>query len=183
MRWIVFTLMWCFVGLGCATTTQVLSAQITPAVQPITAFDLHAIRKSSAQRLVLIQAWATWCPPCVAELPKLAALRTRLNGRGVSLLLVAVDDPDQHDEVNRLLGLHGVDFQSYVRQEPTLDFIEGIYPKWSGALPAVILYDGNDVVWFAEGDVTLEDMEVHVSQSISRARECAGISPGGVCRY
>ncbi len=175
--------MWVFVGFGCVISQPVLSPQITPEVQPITAFDLHTIRKSSAQRLVLIQAWATWCPPCVAELPKLAALRARLHGRGVSLLLVAVDDPEQHEEVNRLLGLHGVDFQSYVRKEGTSDFIEGLYPKWSGALPAVILYDGNDVVWFAEGDVTIDDMEMHVSQSISRARECAGISPGGVCRY
>ena len=44
-----------------------------------------------AGKPVLVNLWATWCPPCVAELPSLAALARTLTPRGIHVLPVSVD--------------------------------------------------------------------------------------------
>jgi peroxiredoxin len=43
-------------------------------------------------RWVLLDFWATWCPPCVDEIPELNAVWKRVSGRGVELLAVSVDE-------------------------------------------------------------------------------------------
>lgn len=42
-------------------------------------------------RVVLVNLWATWCPPCVAEMPSLDALQTRLGGPGFQVVAVSLD--------------------------------------------------------------------------------------------
>jgi len=42
--------------------------------------------------LFLINFWATWCAPCVAELPALQTLYSKFQGRGVQVVGIAVDD-------------------------------------------------------------------------------------------
>jgi len=52
-------------------------------------------RKISADdfggRLLLVNFWATWCPPCINELPSLNALAAELKGSGVVVLGISVD--------------------------------------------------------------------------------------------
>jgi len=43
-------------------------------------------------KVVLLNFWATWCPPCVSEMPSLEALRKRMDGLDFQLLAVNVDD-------------------------------------------------------------------------------------------
>lgn len=42
-------------------------------------------------QVVVLNFWATWCPPCVEEMPSLVAMQTQLKGRGVTVLAVSVD--------------------------------------------------------------------------------------------
>lgn len=43
-------------------------------------------------KVVMIHFWATWCPPCVEELPTLAALNSTMAGKDFALLAVSVDE-------------------------------------------------------------------------------------------
>jgi peroxiredoxin len=43
-------------------------------------------------RTVLLDFWATWCPPCIAEIPELNALNAELAGREVTILALSVDE-------------------------------------------------------------------------------------------
>jgi peroxiredoxin len=46
-------------------------------------------------RPLLINFWATWCPPCIEELPLLDALHAGQGAEGLQVLAIAVDDPEQ----------------------------------------------------------------------------------------
>jgi cytochrome c biogenesis protein CcmG, thiol:disulfide interchange protein DsbE len=44
--------------------------------------------------IVVLNFWATWCPPCIDELPSLETLQQRMKDRGVKVLAISIDDDD-----------------------------------------------------------------------------------------
>ena len=67
---------------------EFLYAQIlnTPGGEPFALSELRG-------RALVLNFWATWCPPCVEEMPELAALHTEIAGRNATVLGIAIDSP------------------------------------------------------------------------------------------
>jgi cytochrome c biogenesis protein CcmG/thiol:disulfide interchange protein DsbE len=59
-------------------------------------------------QIVILNFWATWCPPCVEELPSLMTLQDRMRGRGMVVVGVSIDVDG--DAYHRFLKLHGINF-------------------------------------------------------------------------
>jgi thiol-disulfide isomerase/thioredoxin len=49
-------------------------------------------------KILLVNFWATWCPPCVAEMPELTALQSDLAGKNVQILGIGIDSPSNIKE-------------------------------------------------------------------------------------
>ncbi len=58
-------------------------------------------------KIVVLNFWATWCPPCVEEMPSLVQMQKQMLGKGVVVLAVSVDD--DADDYHRFLKDHGID--------------------------------------------------------------------------
>ncbi len=59
-------------------------------------------------KVVLINFWATWCAPCMAELPELQALHKRLEDKGFAVVGVAVDDDP--DKIQSAVAQYGITY-------------------------------------------------------------------------
>ncbi len=59
-------------------------------------------------QIVVLNFWATWCPPCLEELPSLMTMQERMRGRGVVVVGVSID-VDQ-DAYHRFLKQQGINF-------------------------------------------------------------------------
>jgi cytochrome c biogenesis protein CcmG, thiol:disulfide interchange protein DsbE len=59
-------------------------------------------------QIVVLNFWATWCPPCLEELPSLMTMQERMRGRGVVVVGVSID-VDQ-DAYHRFLKQEGINF-------------------------------------------------------------------------
>ena len=93
-------------------------------------------------KAVLVNLWATWCIPCRAEMPQLVSLEARYRARGVKLITVSCDEPDQEAGALNFLQKHGVPQPAYIKRAANDEkFIDSVDPKWSGALPGLFVYD------------------------------------------
>jgi cytochrome c biogenesis protein CcmG, thiol:disulfide interchange protein DsbE len=57
-------------------------------------------------QVVVLNFWATWCPPCIEEMPSLVRMQQRMQSRGVTVLAVSVDVDE--NSYRRFLKDHGV---------------------------------------------------------------------------
>jgi thiol-disulfide isomerase/thioredoxin len=109
-----------------------------PAAAPVFAtVDLDGRRLSSASfrgKVVLINFWATWCPPCRAEIPDLIALQEKYRDR---LQIIGISQDEAPPEVvKRFVAAHGMNYP-VVMSSPE---IEKLFPGIS-ALPTSYIID------------------------------------------
>ena len=111
---------------------------------------------SSKDTLYIINFWATWCAPCVAELPEFDALKARYAGAPVKVLLVSLDFKEDYPMklarfVERKRMTPEVVWMSDT--DPNV-FIPKIDNSWQGSIPAtVIVAPGKQFKEFIEGSI------------------------------
>jgi thiol-disulfide isomerase/thioredoxin len=113
----------------------------TPALTPATAADVLREVQGSLGRVVLVNVWATWCAPCREELPDLARLQRDLEGQGFRLILVSADFASRRSAAAAFLASQGVDSPTFAKAQGDQEFIDGLDSRWTGALPATLLFD------------------------------------------
>lgn len=69
----------------------------------------HAVSLNQLRgKVVVLNFWATWCPPCAEEMPSLVQLQKKVQDKGVTVLAVSVDDAEA--DYHKFLKDYGVDF-------------------------------------------------------------------------
>src|SRR5512139_2341588 len=87
---------------GHAAGFEARAGTAAPALQ---VQDLQGVAKTLADyrgKVVLVNFWASWCPPCLREMPSLERLRVKMAGR--PLEIVALDSAETAEEVSAYLS-------------------------------------------------------------------------------
>ena len=129
---------------------------------------LQEVRRPGAS-VVVLNVWATWCLPCREEFPDLVRLEKEYRAKGLRLVLVSADFPDAVEGASEFLKEHGVAFDTFIKDGDVgdQDFIDGLDPRWSGALPATIVFDGaGRETAFWEGKADYATLERRVKEAL-----------------
>lgn len=103
----------------------------------------HAAKGEQRGEVVLVNFWATWCAPCVKEIPELMKLEEKYKVRGFKLIAVSLDEPEELEtNVRPFVAKRFPGFVSYLCKESDHDkFASVIDPVWNEILPTNYLLD------------------------------------------
>jgi thiol-disulfide isomerase/thioredoxin len=149
-----------------AGLSLIVQASVPTPLQQVDEAGFQKLIAAQKGKVILVDFWATWCRPCRAEMPELVKLESRLRAQGVKLITVSADEPEKATEALNFAAEVGVPMPAYIRHAKDDDkFINFVDPKWSGALPALILYDkqGRHVKSFV-GETPMKDIEAAVTK-------------------
>lgn len=127
--------------------------------QQIPAFSADQVIRytSSKDTLYIINFWATWCAPCVAELPEFDAIKKRYATQPVKVLLVSLDFKEDYPyKLARFIERKRLTPEVVWLSETNPNvFIPKIETSWQGSIPAtVIVHPGKGYKQFIEGSIS-----------------------------
>lgn len=145
---------------------QLVQAQ-TPPQLDYTAFKERT--QHSGDTLVLYNFWATWCKPCVEELPYFAQLQEAYNDQPVKIILVSLDFDRMNEKLVPFLQEKNISLPVWHLTD--LDYnswIAKVNEKWDGAIPATwAAAIAADKTWFHGGEFTYEELSTWVSEILA----------------
>lgn len=122
-------------------------------LEPLDATAARALAANGEDRWLLLNLWASWCAPCVAELPELADMERTYAHRGLDVVTISIDEPEKRDAaLARLRELH-VPLRNYIYEGDDRDALaDAVDPVWPGTLPhTVLIAPGGRVVYRVPG--------------------------------
>jgi len=123
--------------------------------------DFKPLLNRSSDSIYVINFWATWCKPCVEELPYFEELNEKRAQDGVKVILVSLDFK-KHLEKKLLPFIGKNDLQSEVRAlfDPhTNDWIDQVSTKWSGAIPGTLIYTQTKRDFYEQSFHSFEELD------------------------
>ncbi len=117
--------------------TAALRAQ---QVKLITVSQLEARFKQGKDTTYVVNFWATWCKPCVKELPEFEKFKDANKGKSIKVILVSADLKSKLETgVIPFVKSHQLSGEIYLLNEAPSSYNERISPEWSGAFPATLM--------------------------------------------
>lgn len=126
--------------------------------------ELEPLLNKADDKTYVVNFWATWCAPCVKELPYFEQLNAAYKAKGVEVILVSLDFPKQykkklepfiekHKLASKVVALNDTDSNSWIPK---------VSEDWSGAIPATIIYN-KDKRRFYEQSFNYEELQAEVN--------------------
>lgn len=136
----------------------------------VDAAGVAKLAKNDSNRLRLVNVWATWCAPCVAEFPGLVSLARRVGNRDFEMITISMDEVKMRPQVktflekqhvavpgrlNRLLAAEGRTALNFLYTGASADaLVAALDPAWPGPLPhTVLVAPGGKILWRQNGAV------------------------------
>lgn len=132
----------------------------------IKSFDYEGIKPFLNQKndtLYVVNFWATWCIPCIEELPHFEKLNQKYKAEKFKMILISLDFPKMVE--SRLIPFikkKNLQAEVILLNDPEANrWIEEINKEWTGAIPATIIYK-NDKHTFYEQSFTETELESEI---------------------
>ncbi|MFB3786584.1 MAG: redoxin domain-containing protein [bacterium] len=139
-------------------------------VQSISAKAIAELVQNQSENYRLINVWATWCGPCVAEFPQLMEINRMYRHRNVELITISADDPKDGDKVLAFLKKQQASNTNYhysgMEKDALMDAVDS---QWAGAIPHTILVKpGGGIIYRHTGGIDPLEVKRAIVERIGR---------------
>ncbi|MEM7144268.1 MAG: redoxin domain-containing protein [Verrucomicrobiota bacterium] len=179
---------------GCSTKWKERSAHVAEdealwqaaevTVEEIDAPAVASLRKNGTEKVRLFNVWATWCGPCVQEMPDLTDIARKFSRREFELITISLDSPDRKDAAAEFLGKHRAVMSDKLKKSveaegrttnnylyagaSTDDLAEALDPEWPGPVPySVLVNQDGEIIYRHTGIIDPVEVKTKVLEVLS----------------
>lgn len=132
--------------------------------------ELKSIIQKEDGKLYIVNFWATWCKPCVEELPSFMAVNEQFkNESNFKMILVSMDNAKVLEtKVKNFIQKNNMDVDVYLLDDNKRmnEWIPAVDEKWSGIIPATVVYKNGKKILFHEKQMTQFELEDIVNENL-----------------
>ncbi|MCF6312638.1 MAG: redoxin domain-containing protein [Verrucomicrobiales bacterium] len=157
----------------------------TVLLEKIDAAGIKKLVANPTNKLRLINLWATWCPPCVAEFPELVKIGRQFETRGFDFISISLDSPDMKQEVlefltsehaalprltEKSLIKEGRKSNNYLYSNSDTDALaEALDPQWQGPIPySILVAPGGKILFRQTGEIDPVELKTEILNHLGR---------------
>ncbi len=130
-----------------------------PGLPPFAFPDLEQNSRDSGEwqgKVLVVNFWATWCVPCLREMPRFMEMQQRYEAKGLRIVAIAIDDPQT---VREFAAEHKPNFPLLLGGEEAIALAKQMGNRIT-ALPFTVIYDRQGNARYAKaGEITREILE------------------------
>ena len=128
-------------------------------------YGLETILNRKDDKTYVVNFWATWCAPCIKELPYFEKLDKEYDSKNVEVVLVSLDFPKKYEsQLRPFINKHQLRSELYALNDMNSNYwIPKVEENWSGAIPATLIYNGNKREFY-EQSFNYEELEIEINK-------------------
>lgn len=162
---LLFTLIIAFISCK-NETKKTVEPIIEKSIESIEIIDYSGLDKllnKNDNKTYVVNFWATWCKPCVEELPAFEKLFNKYKNQNVELILVSLDFSKQLEKrVIPFIKQNNLQGKVVLMDDPDQNtWIPKVNEKWSGAIPATVIYNKKNRKFY-EQSFTYNELETEL---------------------
>ena len=130
--------------------------------------ELNTYIKENNSKPLVINFWATWCAPCVKELPYFEKLNQE--NQNVKVILVSLDFEKQVESklIPFLKKKKIISTSIYLADKDYNSWLPKIDKNWSGSIPATVIFNQDKKIFVEQDFSNYEELNTFVNQSITK---------------
>ncbi|HAF29795.1 MAG TPA: thioredoxin [Bacteroidales bacterium] len=120
---------------------------------PVYSFkEFEPLLHKNDDKVYVINFWATWCRPCVKEIPTFNQLYETYKNNNVEIILVSLDfGKNLQSRILDFKNTHNIKATIIILDDPDSNsWIDKVNKDWSGAIPTTIIYNKKAVKFFEQ---------------------------------
>lgn len=144
---------------------QVASERFNTHAEPFTLHDLNGVNHQSAEwqgKILVVNFWATWCPPCRKETPMFVDLQEQYAARGLQFLGIAIDDINK---VKDFVDTYAVNYPVLIGDQDAIKIAKK-YGNRFGALPYTVIINRQGTIVHAQAGEMKRDKTEKILQRL-----------------
>ena len=113
---------------------------------------LEKVLNKQDNKTYVVNFWATWCAPCVKELPYFEKINKQYKDKNVEVVLVSLDFPKHFDtKLKNFINEKQLQSELYALNDMDSNYwIPKVNKDWSGAIPATLIYNSKKREFFEQ---------------------------------
>ena len=135
-------------------------AELPVTLEEIGAEGIRELIRNNSDKVRLINIWASWCGPCIAEMPDLVIIDRMYRGRPFEFITISADKSERKSEALRILKENQASNRNYIfNKDNVYELIEAVDPDWQGALPYTMLIEPGGKILYRKQD-TIDPLQM-----------------------